>query len=774
MGIIRALPVFAFFYAIPVRGLGRTAELCGTFLGLKWKLKRRTPVKLIRTFSFLFCAAICVAQNAAVTVQVDAQAGRHPINPLIYGTNYADAAALADLNVPVHRLGGNNTSRYNWRINADNRGRDWYFESIAEADATAAGRANSFYSMNKAAGAESMFTIPLIGWVAKLGTNRAKLSSFSISKYGAQADADWQWFPDAGNGVRSGGGYVTGNDPNDANVLFSSADQREFVQQMVTKWGSASQGGIRYYVLDNEHSIWFDTHRDVAPVGKTGAEMRDLMLDYANAIKTADPTAMVVGPEEWGWSGYVFSGYDQQWGSKNGWSNLPDRQTMGGQDYLPWLLAQWKSLGKKPVDVFSVHYYPQGGEFSNDTSSTMQLRRNQSTRSLWDPNYVDQTWINDKVRLIPRMKGWVQTYYYAGTPTAITEYNWGAEGHINGATTQADILGIFGREGLDMATRWSTPASTTPTYKAMKMYRNYDGNKSGFGDTAVSASAPSPDSLSAFAAQRTSDGALTVMVINKVLSGSTPVTLNLSGFSGNGSAQVWQLTSANAIQRLGDLSYTGAAMSATVPPQSVTLFVLPASTGNQAPKAVISANPLTGTAPLTVSFSGAGSTDADGSIAKYEWNFGNGATATGVTTTYTYTAAGSYTATLKVTDNLGAVSTASTVITAGAPPAACAVTYAIVNDWGNGFQANVTIQNTGGTAINGWTLKWSFGGSQKITGLWNGKYTQSAKAVTVVNETWNGSITPGASAQIGFNANYKGTNAKPTAFTLNGKACNVK
>ena len=89
----------------------------------------------------------------------------------------------------------------------------------------------------------------------------------------------------------------------------------------------------------------------------------------------------------------------------------------------------------------------------------MQLRRNRSTRSLWDPNYVDETWINDKVQLIPRLQNWVNTYY-PGTPIGITEYNWGAENHINGATTQADIFGIFGREGLDMAARWTTPDAT--------------------------------------------------------------------------------------------------------------------------------------------------------------------------------------------------------------------------------------------------------------------------------------------------------------------------
>src|SRR5262249_35365112 len=296
--------------------------------------------------------------------------------------------------------------------------------------------------------------------------------------------------------------------------------------------GDAASGGVRYYILDNEPTIWHATHRDVHPVGATMDELRDKIVDYAAMIKAADPTALVVGPEEWGWSGYLLSGYDQQWGSLHGWSTLPDRTAHGGQDFLPWLLDQLRALntttGQRLLDVFSVHYYPQGGEFSNDVSAGMQARRNRSTRSLWDPAYVDETWIADKVQLIPRLKSWV-AQYYPGTKTAVTGDNWGAEGHINGATAQADVWGIFGREGLDMAARWTVPDASTPTYKAMKLYRNYDGNGSAFGETSVRATVPNPDELSAFAALRSSDGALTVMVVGKALN-STSLTVSLAGF----------------------------------------------------------------------------------------------------------------------------------------------------------------------------------------------------------------------------------------------------
>src|SRR5207247_3286180 len=106
-------------------------------------------------------------------------------------------------------------------------------------------------------------------------------------------------------------------------------------------------------------------------------------------------------------------------------------------------------------------------------------------------------------------------------------------------------------------------------------YRNYDGNKSTFGDTSVQGSVVNPDNVAAFAAQRTGDGALTVMLIGKYLTGSTPVTVNIANFTGNGAAQMYQLTSSNAITRLTDLAWSGSSLSLTIPAQSVTLLILP-------------------------------------------------------------------------------------------------------------------------------------------------------------------------------------------------------
>ena len=534
------------------------------------------PAYYVDTISLISGTSV-IPPNAAVSVAVDATAQVHAINPLIYGVAYGTQPELIDLRAPLNRLGGDNMTRYNWDVNGDNRANDYYFESIGDTSAVAGERGDTFISTSKAGAAYAMITIPMIPWVAKLGPGRAKLDSFSVAKYGAQQATDPYW-ADAGNGIRTSGTDITGNNPTDANTPNSTTLENGWIQHIVSTWG---KGVVRYYIMDNEPSIWFQTHRDVAPTGLKMASLEADILAYSALVRAADPTAKVVGPEEWGWEGYFYSGYDQQYTSLHGYSTYPDRAAHGNMDYLPWLLSALHAndiqKGTRSLDVFSVHYYPQSGEFSDDITPATQLLRNESTRELWDPNYVSKSWINSTVELIPRLQSWVKTYY-PGLKTAITEYNWGAEGSINGATAQADIDGILGREGLDMATRWTVPDPSTPTYLAMKMYRNYDGKGSAFGGTSVSATAPNPDNLSAFAALRATDGALTVMVICKVLSGVTPVTLNLAHFTPGTTAQAWQLTSANAIRALPNITLAGTSLKANLPSQSITLFVIPPAT----------------------------------------------------------------------------------------------------------------------------------------------------------------------------------------------------
>ncbi|MCL6590506.1 MAG: glycoside hydrolase family 9 protein [Firmicutes bacterium] len=102
------------------------------------------------------------------------------------------------------------------------------------------------------------------------------------------------------------------------------------------------------------------------------------------------------------------------------------------------------------------------------------------------------------------------------------------------------------------------------------------------------------------------------------------------------------------------------------------------------------------------------------------------------------------------------------------------VNYVIQNDWGSGATINVNITNNTITAVNGWTLAFTFPGNQTITNLWNGTYTQSGASVSVKDAGFNANIpSGGGSVNFGFNLNYSGTNGKPAAFTLNGTPCGL-
>ncbi|MFF0306255.1 glycoside hydrolase family 3 N-terminal domain-containing protein [Streptosporangium sp. NPDC004379] len=103
----------------------------------------------------------------------------------------------------------------------------------------------------------------------------------------------------------------------------------------------------------------------------------------------------------------------------------------------------------------------------------------------------------------------------------------------------------------------------------------------------------------------------------------------------------------------------------------------------------------------------------------------------------------------------------------------CRVTYA-AGDWGGGgFGATVTVANTGTSAINGWTLRFTFPGDQRVTQGWSATWSQSGADVTATSLSWNASLAPGASTGIGFNGSYGSGNPAPAAFTLNGTPCSV-
>ncbi|WP_229798592.1 cellulose-binding domain-containing protein [Planomonospora parontospora] len=188
---------------------------------------------------------------------------------------------------------------------------------------------------------------------------------------------------------------------------------------------------------------------------------------------------------------------------------------------------------------------------------------------------MDESWINRPVRMIPRMRELVDRHY-PGTKVAMTEYSWGAYGHINGALAQADILGVFGRKRLDLATLWTAPESDEPVAHAFRMYRNYDGRGGAFGESAVKATSADQDRLAVYAAERGSDEALTLVVVNKTGEDLTS-DVAIKGRTGSATAQVYRYSGANpaAIERTTDQPVGAGGFTGAFPAHSISTIVIP-------------------------------------------------------------------------------------------------------------------------------------------------------------------------------------------------------
>lgn len=508
---------------------------------------------------------------------VDVKADRHPISPDIYGMNYyaIDAALAKELRIPVNRWGGNLTSRYNWLVDSANSGSDWFFMGGNGKEKPVAGEeSDQFVRTNRANGTKSILTIPMIGYVNK---KSAWDCSFRVKKYNPQQETNPYIKPEGdlcGNGKRPDGMEITNNDPLDASIVSNPNFMQGWLKHLISVHGKAAKGGVPIYQLDNEPSGWGNTHRDVHPQALGYDELRDRTYQYASMIKATDASAKTLGPGDFGWPVYVDS------------LVKGDREAHGGVWFAEWYLQQMRLYeqknGVRILDYFDEHYYPSAPDgvclsLCPAGDANTQALRLRSTRSLWDSTYKDESWIGNNyppIQLIPRFRDWVNKNY-PGTKIAITEYNWGGMDSINGALAQADVLGIFGREQLDLATLWGSPKSTEPGAYVFRLYRNYDGKGNAYGDTWVRSTSADQGQLAIYGSQRKKDGALTLMIINKTDKDLTS-DLALQGFNPATTAQVYNYSAANlkAIVPQPNQAVSATGFRAQYPANSITLVVI--------------------------------------------------------------------------------------------------------------------------------------------------------------------------------------------------------
>jgi hypothetical protein len=328
------------------------------------------------------------------------------------------------------------------------------------------------------------------------------------------------------------------------------------------------------------------------------SELIEKSTALSKAVKNVDPNALILGPAEYGfWGYYSFQDAPEWW-----WGGLCWEYFWFIDYYLDQMHQAEITAGKRLLDVLDLHWYPEtygGGQripFSSPPYSRANVEaRVQAPRTLWDPDYVEDSWITEQwdwrtqeylykecFPLLPKLFDSINTYY-PGTKLAINEYCYGAEDHISGGIAAADVLGIFGKYGVYMAAYWrsSWDDPNVPYMNAaINMYRNYDGAGSTFGDTSVDAQTPDKVNSSIYASVfNGQDCQLHLIVINKSLGCAISGTFSINSPQNFTSARVWRFSSgtSNIREVLPSIkNITDNVFNCTIPPLTVTHIVLQA------------------------------------------------------------------------------------------------------------------------------------------------------------------------------------------------------
>ncbi len=504
--------------------------------------------------------------TADVSFIIDVNGLRTPISPFIYGSNEDTKTANGQKRIPnlsLYRFGGNRLTAYNWENNASNAGTDYgphSSDGYLSQDNTPGFVASQKIDQARSHGAATLLTIPIVDYVAA--------DKSGVVKETASA-ASTRWL---------------NNFPTKPTPLLTSPNtqdhavyQDEFVHFIEQKYANNGTGGKDiFFSLDNEPALWPSTHPLVHPHPTTFAEMADRTTRFATMIKQQAPNATVFGAVAYGYNEYTTL------------QGAPDTQ---GRDYLDFFLDISKqagiSAGHRVVDVLDLHWYPeaQGGglRITDGNSANPSLAeieaRVQAPRSLWDPSYKEKSWITDvlngPIALIPGLKQKISTHY-PGTKLSFSEYYYGGAKHISGGIAQADVLGIFGREGVFAATFWPMGNDANSfIYGGFDMFLNYDGAGHRVGDLSLSAQTSDTARTSIYAMTRSSDPLeLAAVALNKT---NQPLSINIDLAHGESyaTARAYQLTSAAATPTEGPTpTLQGTRLITSLPPMSVTTFIL--------------------------------------------------------------------------------------------------------------------------------------------------------------------------------------------------------
>lgn len=513
---------------------------------------------------------------ADVTVTVDPNTTQ-PISPWIYGINSYSGGANPPFT--LDRAGGNRWTAYNWENNFSNAGSDFNYESDTFLDSSQvpADAVSKFITADQSVGLGSLMTVQLQGLVSADDSGDVSVTNPpDLSRFKTVVDKKSTITTDP---------FTTTPPTTDANVYMD-----EFLWALDQKFTGKNIFGAApalptFVSLDNEPELWNSTHLEVqGPTMVTSDAYIAKTITLTEALKDQFPNLVIFGPVHYGFQGIY------AWQSEL--SPTPSGSNWFTDKYLAAMKAASTTYGKPLVDDYDFHWYPE----VYDASSTRIVNMSgttlsdadvqlivQAPRDLWDPTFNDANnsnpWIYQElgstpVRIISRLQAKIASEY-PGTKLSITEYEGGGWNHVAGTVAEADMLGIFGVQGLFAANLWPPSGTFDYAVAGFRAYRGFDEAGANFGDTSVSATSSDISKVAVYASTDSTKAGRSVFVaINRTTSAHT---VAISGLTVSGTASIYQITAASATGQnpvhpvaAGTMPVSGTSFNVTLPALSVS------------------------------------------------------------------------------------------------------------------------------------------------------------------------------------------------------------
>ncbi len=477
---------------------------------------------------FLIAGNICFAQTA-VRIDIDITKGQKIVSPFIYGKNnvlpstYLSSGTTSEITMAkeagvrfVRQSGGNNSTKYNWRLKLSSHP-DWYNNVYANDWDGAAKN-----MLDQMPGVEGMWSFQLLGKAASNTNNNFNDWSYNQSQWwsGTNQNLAGGGQPNTSGGAKA---KVEGNPD-----LYLESWTADSTAGILDKWFGTNGLGydknkIRYWNMDNEPEIWSGTHDDVMKTQCSAEEFMQLYFKVAKAARAKYPEIKLVGPvpaNEWQW---------YRWG---------DGISYNGKNY-PWLeyfilriAEEEKASGISLLDVLDIHYYPS----SADAAQCVQFHRVFFDRNYsypeangvhtvaggWDTNI-------DKEYILGRCSDWLTQYMGTenGVGLAVTECGINSKDASVQAVWYASTMGEFMKNGVEIFTPWSWD---TGMWETLHLFSRFNQ------ENYVQATSQDEILISAYPTINDAVDSMTVVLVNRSLTDKKLVSLNFTGFiaeSGN-------------------------------------------------------------------------------------------------------------------------------------------------------------------------------------------------------------------------------------------------